>query len=86
MEASEGSFRGFEDLVFYAYGCWYLYLQVSHYCLLGRGEERLIDWLRNSGGVTAFGARIVSSFGYDSLTTIAILVRSLSSLLSLPTC
>ncbi|GAA5827780.1 hypothetical protein JCM5353_006415 [Sporobolomyces roseus] len=38
------------------------------------------SWLRvfisakNSGGVTAFGARIVSSFGYDSLTTIAILI------------
>ncbi|GAA6015957.1 hypothetical protein JCM11491_007125 [Sporobolomyces phaffii] len=27
-----------------------------------------------NGGVTAFGARIVSSFGYDSLTTIAILI------------
>ncbi|GAA5825921.1 hypothetical protein JCM10212_004568, partial [Sporobolomyces blumeae] len=28
----------------------------------------------SNGGVTAFGARIVSSFGYDSLTTIAILI------------
>ncbi|KAM0755064.1 MFS general substrate transporter [Meredithblackwellia eburnea MCA 4105] len=27
-----------------------------------------------NGGVTAFGARIVSSFGYDSLTTIVILI------------
>ncbi|GAA5980577.1 hypothetical protein JCM5350_004353 [Sporobolomyces pararoseus] len=27
-----------------------------------------------NGGVTAFGARIVSGFGYDSLTTIAILI------------
>ncbi|CEQ40197.1 SPOSA6832_01764 [Sporobolomyces salmonicolor] len=38
----------------------------------GQAREAALDLKIWGGGVTAFGARIVSSFGYDSLTTIAI--------------